>query len=209
MLALALWFTWASPNTITQAVEYADTILSDLAVDHWQMLFDSVESAIDLTLSQPGDRKIGLDYGRMPQDLSARTLALLRMRSKGVSPYGISRKSLGKYDGTDVRILKVCQIDAVERLIHFPDNWEATLDILSRAYTHGVISARYSSIEFSRRGPMQRIPLEVAVKIAEEADKFPSFIVAAAEARCRENVAAKIRPVAKIAADEKWFEESR
>jgi hypothetical protein len=80
--------------------------------------------------------------------------------------------------------------------------------LLSRAYTNGVVSARYSSIEFARRGPMQSIPFEIAARIAEKADKFPSFIVAAAEARCRENTAKKIRPVAKIAAEEKWFEES-
>jgi hypothetical protein len=52
---------------------------------------------------------------------------------------------------------------------------------------------------------MQGIPLDVAVKIAENANQFPSFIVAAAEARCRESIAKKIRPVAKVAVDEKWF----
>lgn len=209
MLALALWFSWASPNNVVQIVETADAMISKLADDKWGMLFDSVENAIDLTRSQSGDRQMDLDVDKMPHSLSARTLSLLRLRSKPISCDGIFKKGLGEYKGTDKRILKVCQNDAVERLIHFPANWDATLDILSRAYANGVISARYSSIQFARHGPMHSIPADVAIKIAEKADKYPSFIVAAAEARCHEIVAKKIHPVAKVAANEKWFAESR
>ena len=189
-------------------METADAMISKLADDDWRMLFDSVENTIDLTLSQSGDRQMELSEDKMPHSLSARTLSLLRLRSKRMACDGIFKKGLGEYKGTDTRILKVCQNDAVERLIHFPANWDTTLDILSRAYANGVISARYSSIQFARHGPMHSIPAEVAIKIAEKADKFPSFIVAAAEARCREMVAKKIHPVAKVATIEKWFTES-
>jgi hypothetical protein len=205
MLALVLWFTWTSPNGVSQVAEIADSLLSTLDHRNWQMLFDSVENAVELTNSQPGERQMDLKDDRLPHTLSARTLALLRLRAKRLAGDGVFRKGLGEYKGTDNRILKVCQSDAIERLINFPGNWDNALEILSRSYRNGVISARYSSIEFARRGSMQGIPPDVAVKIAENADEYPSFIVAAAEARCREAIAKKIRPVVKIATDEKWF----
>lgn len=205
MLGLVIWFTWASPNVVSQLAEIADSLLSSLDNHSWQVLFDSVENAVELTMSQPGERQMDFKGGKLPQTLSARSLALLRLRAKRLAGDGVFRKGFSEYKGTDNRILKICQNDAIERLINFPADWDNALEILSRSYKNGVISARYSSIEFARRGPMQGIPVETAAKIAEKADQYPSFIVAAAEARCRESIAKKVRPVAKLADEDKWF----
>jgi hypothetical protein len=35
---------------------------------------------------------------------------------------------------------------------------------------------------------------------------YPAFLVAAAETRCRVETARKVRPVAKVAEEEKWFD---
>ena len=61
-------------------------------------------------------------------------------------------------------------------------------------------------MEFVRRGPSQSIPAAIAERIAENADRNPSFLVAAAEARCKEITAKRIRPVARAAQEERWFE---
>jgi hypothetical protein len=70
---------------------------------------------------------------------------------------------------------------------------------------HDVLSPPYSSYDFLRHGPFHQITIDVATDIAEKADRYPSFLVAAAEARCRERTAQKVIPVGKLAEVEQWF----
>lgn len=55
------------------------------------------------------------------------------------------------------------------------------------------------------RSPM---PLGIAQEILSTPDHFPSFLLAMAEERCRQDVSSKIVPVTTIAEREGWFSAS-
>jgi hypothetical protein len=77
--------------------------------------------------------------------------------------------------------------------------------MLSKCFKKGVISKRYAFQLFSRRKQPASMPLGDAKQVVENAELYPSFLVATAESRCKEEIAAKIVPVGKIAEREGWF----
>jgi hypothetical protein len=208
LLASLIWFTWASSNTISENIATVDRLVEHLSEDAWRRLFDSVENALELTRSQSGDRQIVCPDDPSIASFSPRTLAVLGLRSK-LGSSDTLEEALSAYKGADDRVLKICQASAIERLAHGKMNWTLGLAVLARAYSNGVLSPRFSSYQYARHGgPLRSMPLEIALRTAEKADQYPSFIVAAAEARCRESTASKLRPVALAANEEGWFDPS-
>lgn len=205
MLCCALYFTWASPNTVVLTLDLADVIVKAIPDEMWPVLLDSVEQAVQLTQNQSGDRTMDLDYQGLTTTISPRTLALLRLRAKRATAEWLYWNGLGQYSGSDKCILRLAQADAIEHLVRSNGESKEHLSLLARAYSHGVLSPPYLSYEFTRHGPLPQIPIKVAMEIAENANRYPSFLVAVAEARCREETAKHVRPVGLVAKKEQWF----
>jgi hypothetical protein len=99
-------------------------------------------------------------------------------------------------------------LDAIESLLKESENPTKHLELLAAAYENDVVSLPYSSYEFARyfnQFNQLGIPLKLALNVVENADHYPSFLVAAAEAKCREETAKHVRPVGKVAIKEQWF----
>jgi hypothetical protein len=90
-------------------------------------------------------------------------------------------------------------------LVNHSDDNKKHLHVLAAAYEKGVLAPRFASPAFSRRVQVGGISLRLAVKIVENAASYPGFLLAAAEARCREETAKSVRPVGKVAEEEHWF----
>lgn len=206
MLAVLVWFTWVSPNTVVQNLSLIDANINQLSVELWETLFDSLKKAVELTQNQSGNRAIDLDCGELGVDLSERTLALLYLRSNDATSEVIYQKRLKSYKGKNKRILSVCQSHAIECLLKNTGEIKESLEILSRSYNCGVISPQYMSYDIPRRFSIEKMPHDVAEKIAAKAERYPSFLVALAELHCRNITAQKIRPVGEIAKEELWFD---
>jgi hypothetical protein len=209
MLGCGLYFTWASPNTITETLKNADKIIDALPEDAWIVLFDSVEQAVKLTRPQSRDRVMDLSESENLASISShRTSALLRLRAKPATARWIYRNLITTYSGSDKRILRIFQLDAISNLLKESEDQSKHLKLLAAAYENDVVSLPYSSYEFARYSNQFNqlgIPLKLALNIVENADRYPSFLVAAAEAKCREETAKHVSPVGKVATIEQWF----
>lgn len=201
-----LWLTWASENTIMQSFQEFNSLVAGFTEDDWARLFDSVEHGLALTLTQSGDRQIELSMASLPESLSPRACVAIALRTRPTTQMELYSKYLTHYEGGDARILQFCQNIAVRRLNMGDEHWQDSLHVIQRCFAKGVISERFAYQQFVRRTQKNSIPLEHAIHIIKNADHYPTFLVAAAESKCRESVARKIVPVGRVAERDRWFE---
>jgi hypothetical protein len=201
-----LWLTWASENTIMQSLQEFNSLLAGLDNDDWARFFDSVEHGIALTLTQSGDRQIELNVASLPETLSLRACVALALRTHPKTQMELYHKYLTTYEGDDMRILQFCQNVAVRLLTMGNEYWQDSLRMIQRRFERGVISERFAYQQFIRQAQKTSIPLQYVIDIVKNADHYPTFLVAAAESKCRESAATKIVPVGRVAARDRWFE---
>ncbi|HEY1269156.1 MAG TPA: NTPase (NACHT family)-like protein [Candidatus Binatia bacterium] len=202
-----LWLTWASENTITQSLKYFESIINELAEDDWGRCFDSIEEGVALTVAQSGDRQFEFDLDTLPVSLSPRACISLALRTSPTIQIALYNKYLADYEGDDVRVLRFCETTSIRILALGTKDWEAPLSKISRAFSRGVISGSHADqLLSSNRGQSDLVPLNHALAVVSNADRYPAFLVTAAEAKCRSSVAKKIIAVGQVAKAERWFE---
>jgi hypothetical protein len=202
---ILLWASWGSPATIRNC-EVVDAAVTSLPGDEWSSLHDSVEEVVRWTKQQSGSREIPLNVSELPKSLSPRTVVLLKLRANAKASDGLYERYLRRYTGDDVRVLRTSQASAV-KMLDKEANWTPHLSVISRSFKDGVVAEPYSYQRFRRGQRSTAVPLAAAVKIMQRADAYPSYLVAVAEARCKEDVATKLVPVARTADTEGWFDE--
>jgi hypothetical protein len=203
-----LYFTWAGSKTIIKTLELANRIVEELDEETWYCVFDSIEDTISGLAMEAAARKLDLSPADFPADTTARTLALLRLRIKAKAAATLYTHLLTTYPGYDRRILGAFQEDAIQGLMSSStEEVDRHLELLARGYSVGVLAPAFAPHLFQRHGPLAEISIVSALRIAEHAGRYPGFLVAAAEARCRDETAKGIRPVAEIAQEERWFDE--
>ena len=181
-------------------------MVAELEDDDWARFFDSVERGIALTLTQSGDRLVELNLLSLPESVSPRACVALGLRTPSTTQVVLYRKYLANYTSDDLRILQFCQNSAVLILGMGNGDWQHSLRMIGQCFAKGVVSKRFAYQQFMGRDETRVIPLEHAVHIVKNANQYPAFLVAAAESKCRENVARKIVPVGQVAENEQWFE---
>lgn len=204
LLSCLLWFTWASPSTLSQTVESVNEIIEGLSQEEWSALFDSLERTIGFSRPEESSRKLVIGQINSVNKLSHRTLSLLWFRGHpNATDWSTSAvRPVSAVD--DIRILKVLQAVAIKRLVKREGDLQEALGLLARSYAAGVLSPPYASANIVRH--LDALPADIAKEIAINAQSYPSFLVAAAEKKCRAFTAEKIRPVSKIAEEDGWFQ---
>jgi len=205
MFATLVLVTWGSSKTLTRLASAIDSSLKKLSLDNWHRLYKAVEDAVDLT-RHSGDRIVNLNIESLPEALSTRTVVLLAVRAKDQSRRKLYFKYLNGYAESDPLILKFCQELALELLEFNQTNWRFVLEVIAQSYAKGAISERYAFQRFARKAEGNPLPVDIAEEIAKHPERYPGFLVAAAEAVCKDLVASKIIPVGEIARRDKWFE---
>jgi hypothetical protein len=203
---IMLWSSWGSPATLHHKCADFDLAIGGLPQDEWNCLYDCVAEIVGWTRSQSGARKLRFELDKLPKSLSPRTATLFALRANSESVQELYIKYLLSYKGDDLRVLSATENMALTLLGKDAD-WKRALALISRAFQQGVVSERYAYHTFIRNRQRVKIPLDEAAKIMRRADKYPSYVVASAEARCKENAAKKLIPVAKIAEQDRWFSE--
>jgi hypothetical protein len=104
-------------------------------------------------------------------------------------------------------ILEFCQEEAVDVANFNTPSWNPNLNLIARSYAAGIISEPNPLRQAAPHRRMTTVPFGIARRIAESPQKYPDYLVAFAEASCREAVASKIIPVGDIAQRDRWFTE--
>ncbi|MCC5658763.1 NTPase (NACHT family)-like protein [Nostoc sp. XA010] len=202
MFAVLLLITWGSQKTLEQLAITIDVLVENLSIDNWQRLYKSVEESVSVT-QQSSARLIIFNVKSLPDNLKARTLTILSIRSN--NPKDLYSKYLNEYNGTDLQVLQYWQSVAIQLLGNEQISWQSALNIISKSYLKGVVSERYAYQKFIRIVSTDSLPDDIAQKIAREPEHYPGFLVAAAEAKCRNIVASKVVKVGEIARKDNWF----
>jgi chromosomal replication initiation ATPase DnaA len=84
-------------------------------------------------------------------------------------------------------------------------SWETIREVIQKSYQKGALSEKYAFHNFARRTSNNILPEEIAKEIACNPDKYPGFLVASAEARCKNIVVSKLVAVGDIAEENSWF----
>ncbi|MEJ1934747.1 NTPase (NACHT family)-like protein, partial [Nostoc sp. NIES-2111] len=133
----------------------------------------------------------------------ARTVTLLGIRSN--NPSNLYSTYLNEYNGNDLYVLQYWQGIVIQLLGECKISWQSALDIISKSYLKGVVSERYAYQKFIRVVSTDTLPDDIAQEIARQPEHYPGFLVAAAEAQCRNIVASKVVKVGEKARQENWF----
>ncbi len=197
--------TWGSRKTLSKLLIHIDEFIKKLSAENWNQLYDSAKEAIRLT--QPfSNSLLNFKLEDFPGDLDAKTVALIGLRAKEQSRIILYSKYLKEYNGLDLVTLKFYQDVALELFSFNQENWTSVREAIRHSYLNGVVSEPYLYHRFFQKITEEKLSIKIAEEISEEPDYYPSFLVAAAEDRCKEAVAPNIVPVGEIARREKWFE---
>jgi hypothetical protein len=202
IFAMLLLLSWGTNNTLEQLGSLISDSLKELTDENWQRLYRSLQEVLFWT-RQTSNRFITFNTKNLPRSLDIRVATVFGMRSK--NPKDLYSKYLGDDFGSDLQVLQFWQNIAIELLGENKITWKAALEIISQSYMKGVVSERYAFHRFIRRVSTQSMPDDIAKKIAQQPDCYPGFLVAMAEARCREALTSKIVKVGEIANRDKWF----
>ncbi|HKO98453.1 MAG TPA: hypothetical protein VJU86_15760 [Pyrinomonadaceae bacterium] len=206
MLTALILLTWGSAGTLVGLSEQIASLLGRLTLGNWYRVIRSVESSVFAVHDELRNGLLSFDLSSLPENLTERAATAIGIRAKKEERYAFYKRYLANYQGDDRMTLEFCQEEALDPKNLLSPAWHPNLDLVARSYAEGVISDRST---FRRVAPrhLRRSPIRVAEQIAKNADKFPSYLVAFAEATCRESVAAKIIAVGKIAQKDGWFTE--
>ncbi|MEQ8998050.1 MAG: hypothetical protein RID53_16280 [Coleofasciculus sp. B1-GNL1-01] len=206
MFILLILLSWGSSKTLTKLSSRIDDFLKEISDENWNRLYISIEEAVKLTQdSSDRLRLVVFDMNSLPSSLSPRTVTLLSVRAKEQNQEKLYSKYLSQYDGCDLLTLQFCQRIALDLLNSSKTNWDSVREVIQKSYKKGAISERYAFHQFVRQSAQNPLPEKIAQEIAQEPDQYPGFLVAAAEAKCKEIVASNITPVGEIANRDKWF----
>jgi hypothetical protein len=201
MFSVLLLITWGSQKTLEQLAKTINIVIEKLPTNDWQRLYKATEESISIT-QQSNNRLIRFNVQSLPEHLNARTVTLLSIRSNNSSD--LYSKYLNQYEENDLYVLKYWQDVVIQLLGEEKISWEVALNIISKSYLKGVVSERYAYQIFIRTVSIESLSDEMAKEIARQPENYPGFLVAAAEAKCRNLVASKVVKVGEIARRENW-----
>jgi hypothetical protein len=199
-----LWGTWASSTTIMRSLAVFTRFVEALSTDEWSQLYAGVRDAA-YTAVRSSRRQLQLTpehVKRMP----VRMATIMYLRGNPHTDQVLYELNLRNYKGNDVRVLESAQRGAVDAILRGREEWASDVAVVSRSFKGGVISLPYLGRQFLRGRHAYSIPLDLAKHVMERAIEYPSFLVAAAEARCRKETVKTVVPIAKIATRDTWFE---
>ncbi|MEY2912384.1 MAG: hypothetical protein RLZZ184_1693 [Cyanobacteriota bacterium] len=202
MFSALLLITWGSQKTLEQLATTLDIFIEKLSIDDWRRLYKSTEESVSVT-QQSNNRLIRFNVQFLPENLNARTVTLLGIRAN--NPSDLYSNYLNQYDGNDLDVLQYWQGVAIRLLGEEKISWQVALNIISKSYLKGVVSERYAYQRFIRTVSIESLSDDIAKEIARQPEHYPGFIVATAEAKCRNLVASKVVKVGEIAHKENWF----
>jgi len=201
--SLLVFFSWAGPATLEKHLELADQKLSSLDDDWWVRLANALKySSFGF---MPDKREIRIDPKTFPSSLSPRAIVALGSRLGAKDSDYLFQRHLINYNGDDLGTLEFCQRSALSAALENPDTWQTWLPIISKCYIKGAISDPYAGYRYARAVKSQALPREIAEKIVQNCDKYPTDLTVLAEQVCRQAVANDVVPVGIIAKKQNWF----
>ncbi len=206
MFVALVALTWVKPATLLAIWEQIDPIVAALDSKTWRELYVGVRRAF--LWAQPDGWKEELDISSLPQGLTARFAELFSDRVDLKSAHLIYARYVKGTADEDPVALEVTQREALDLERFGTAEWKPNLELIRRCYGLGGVFEPFALYRHARvPSESTAVPLSIAREITRAPNHYPSFLVALAEERCREDVASRVVAVADVAKQEKWFAE--
>lgn len=204
MLVLLIASTWNTVSTIVANAEPLDAALARLDQKNWRSLFMAVRRCVAVARSREESSE-DLGSKKLPANMSQRLVCLLAER---VTPAGgrvLYKTYIEASRPADREIHELIQLQALDLENFGKASWSPNVDEIKRCYKAG-IAFEPSGFHLARNHrELNKMPVKIASEVLAAPDQFPSFLLAYAEERYRQEVASRIVPVAAIAEKEGWF----
>jgi len=196
--------TWTTNSALLANADLLDIMLEKLASAEWHRLFLAAQRCTSLARSKE-EYMEKLDGEKLPSNMGLRLAAVLSGRLDPSNSQIVYQTYVKDRVTEDSVVLEFVQREALDIQNFGTPSWAPNLDLVQHCYGLGVV---FEPSAF-RRHRSHREPSMMSVDIAEQVlrspDRFPGFLVTAAEERCRNEVASKVTPVASIAENDQWF----
>ena len=202
LLVCLLAVTWVRPNTLVKLIEAIGDLVDQLrGSDEWSRLYWACRPWLG------GGRNSSqhqLVEGRVayPSVLPPRAAALLSLRAQ--RPWKVYNQILRDYDGDDASVWSCCQGAAINLAVGGSDNWDNALNVIKRAYRHGVSHVMSGHHAFNRASGA--FPEEAAETVCAE-PSVPLEVLNGAQNRLKIAIGGNLFSVARISEQEGWFEQ--
>ncbi len=206
-LTLLAAFTWKTASAILANGEVLDSMLARLHQQQWRRLFGAVGRCVSLASSREQSNE-ELNAQKLPGSMSQRLASLLAIRVDPAGSALLCEKYIVGRPTDDPIVLELVQRQALDAQNFGTPSWKPKLDEVRRCYDLGVIFE--PDVFYRRNGHKEpsTLPLSVAQEVLRTPEHLPSFLLALAEERSRQDVSSKIVPVSTIAERDGWFSSS-
>jgi hypothetical protein len=205
--ALLVALTWTTAPNILVNAELVDVLLSRLDERSWHRLFAAVRRCAGVARVQE-EASEALSSKALPRCMSQRLASLLADRVDFGSSRLLCKRYIEGRPTEDTVVLEFALREALDVQNFGKAPWAPQLEVVKRCYELGVVFEPYAFRRQRSPGEPSPVPLGIAQEILSTPDHFPSFLLAIAEERCRQDVSSKVVPVATIAEREGWFSAS-
>ncbi|MGX9887442.1 NACHT domain-containing protein [Streptomyces sp. NPDC002276] len=186
------------PVTMAKLCPEIEDVVEVLDDRQSRRLYDSVESV----RSYSGGAR-GIRVNALPSALSPRVAAILANVAVRDDHIAIVDKYLSNYLGSDPVVHDVI-LFAISFHIQVADehlDWASAVEATRRAYRNSHVT-----FAFGRR-TQNKMPVDIAGKVAANSSAYPRFIVGLAETSMKRAIARKAVPLSQVANEKGWFEE--
>jgi hypothetical protein len=202
--SLLVALTWATTSTILANAELVDALLSRFDQPLWHRLFAAVRRCASMAGAREGSaEKVG--PRSLPARMSQRLASILADRVDPSSSRLLCKRYIEQTPTEDTVVLEFVQREALDIENFGTNSWAPKLEVVRRCYDLGVVFEPYAFHVRRNREEPSPMPIGIAQEMLSAPDHFPSFLLAMAEERCRQDVSSKAVPVITIAERDGWF----
>ncbi|HEX3238736.1 MAG TPA: hypothetical protein VHR18_01210 [Solirubrobacterales bacterium] len=195
LLALGVLLSKASARTISAHIEQLDGVISGLPSDEFQRLYSVCSRGRIFRARSNEASALSKKVLRLPRDLSNRMVELVSLRAAVPLRAKLYSDYLQGYAGRRAALLEMCIEQELSGDRRNAEAWKRALSMIRR-HPHGYY--------LRPRRRWAEMPIGIAREICSDAASFDPDLVEWAESRCFS--AARVRPVSKVAVQERWFE---
>ena len=204
LLVLLPLLTWTTLPALLANADLLDTLLGKLSSRQWHRLFQAATKCV--SMARPNEeRSENLDCSKLPSEMSLRLAAIVSIRLQPPNSRTVYERYIKDRETKDLAILSCVQQEALDAKNFGTGSWAPDLQLVQHCYGLGVAFEPTSFRKHGSRREPGIMSLNIAEEILRTPDRFPGFLVTAAEERCRIDVSSKATPVADIAEKENWF----
>lgn len=196
--------TWTTTSALLSNAELLDTLLEKLAPAEWHRLFLATKRCT--SLARPNEENVEkLDCEKLPSNIGLRLATVLSCRLNPSDSQIVYQRYVNGRGTEDSVVLEFVQREALDIENFGTPSWAPNLDLVQHCYGLGVVFEPSEYRRHRSNTEPSMMSAEIVKLVLRSPDRFPGFLVTAAEEQCRIEVASKVTTVTAIAEKDQWF----